>query len=252
MSTDPREAIRHLLRPREPADALASYYAFYHPQERTTIVPYPEGATRATGYVALSRTGIDLFRPLVTMRLPATTPAELDLEAGVILLRRAVPAGSPVIIHTDSRTLPLLRAICQIDREQPLRLLRLNPRRYEPLINIFVARSDTPDGFPRFAVRNPPGDPNGTIVASAGVNWMSPTFADVVLRTQNGFRRQGYARSVLSSLIEYLIGTGRSPLYTVDAGNEASLELARDAGFVDTLSRPFLLEAVLRAPSQAL
>ena len=68
---DKRRAIRHLLREDDPADAMAAYYALYHPDDKTTLVvpPTTEGQ-RANGYVALSRTGIDLFRPLVTMRLP--------------------------------------------------------------------------------------------------------------------------------------------------------------------------------------
>ena len=50
---------------------MAAYYALHHPDDKTTLVvpPTAEGQ-RANGYVALSRTGIDLFRPLVTMRLP--------------------------------------------------------------------------------------------------------------------------------------------------------------------------------------
>ncbi len=246
MSSDPRRAIRHLLHAREPADALASYYAFHHPPERTTIVTYPEGAARATGYVALSRTGMDLFRPLVTFRLPTVTAATLDLDASLALLTAALPAGSPVIIRTDSLALPLLRAVFDLSLEQPLRLLKLDRRRHEPVINVFVTRNDTPDGLPRFLVRSPPGDPSGLIVASAGVNWMSPDYADVAVQTRNDFRRQGYARSVLSSLVQHLDRRGHLPLYTVEEGNEASYELARESGFVDTLSRGFMLEGSFR------
>ena len=62
-----RRAIRALLDEHSPSDAAASYYAFYHPDRQTQLLPYPAGAERAQGYVALSRTGLDLFRPLLTL-----------------------------------------------------------------------------------------------------------------------------------------------------------------------------------------
>ncbi|MEJ2747951.1 MAG: hypothetical protein P8183_08580, partial [Anaerolineae bacterium] len=68
--TTARRAIRHLLDEHNPADAAASYYAFYHPDRQTQLLPHPPGAERAQGYVALSRTGLDLFRPLLSLRLP--------------------------------------------------------------------------------------------------------------------------------------------------------------------------------------
>ncbi len=67
---DRRRAIRHLLDEQNPADALASYLAFYHADNRTILRPYPFEAPRAEGFVTLSRTGVDLFRPFVTLRLP--------------------------------------------------------------------------------------------------------------------------------------------------------------------------------------
>ena len=63
-----RRALRLLLDENNPADAMASYYAFYHDEDRTQIISDPEitaetpSDVRAKGYVAISRTGIDLFR----------------------------------------------------------------------------------------------------------------------------------------------------------------------------------------------
>ena len=91
--SESRQAIRRLLDERLPADAIASYYAFYHPDHKTQLVTYPVGTGQVTGYVALSRTGMDLFRPLVTMRLPIA-----DLEASADLIYQAMVPGSAVII----------------------------------------------------------------------------------------------------------------------------------------------------------
>ena len=67
---DKRRAIRSLLDERNPADAQAIYYAYNHPDEKTQLITYPPEASVAKGYVCIARTGIDLFRPLLTMRLP--------------------------------------------------------------------------------------------------------------------------------------------------------------------------------------
>ncbi|GAB4158273.1 MAG: hypothetical protein Fur0021_28020 [Candidatus Promineifilaceae bacterium] len=246
--TTPRRAIRPLLNERDAADALAVYYAFHHPENRTTLVTYPPDAGVARGYVCLARTGIDLFRPLVTMRLPklGESGGELDLDAGIDLIYRALLPESPVILHIPTTYLPLIRAIFHIEQEQTLRLFRLDRRRFQPLINIFVTQANSPDGLPRFIIRNPPGDPQGEIAASASLNWQSPNFADIAVRTHPNYRRQGYGRSVVASLVEQLLRQGRTPLYSVDAQNAASIELAQSVGFVDTLARTVILEGHLK------
>ncbi|VAW32758.1 hypothetical protein MNBD_CHLOROFLEXI01-3100, partial [hydrothermal vent metagenome] len=65
-----RPAIAHLLDEKNSADGMAIYFAFHHEDKRTVLRPFPYTAIRAEGYVALSRTGMDLFRPFVTLRLP--------------------------------------------------------------------------------------------------------------------------------------------------------------------------------------
>ena len=80
--TESRRAIQLLLNERRPADAMAAYYAFYYPEEKSQLVTYPldAGPGKAAGYVAFSRTGMDLFRPYVTLRLPIN-----DMAASVDL-----------------------------------------------------------------------------------------------------------------------------------------------------------------------
>jgi len=247
-----RNAIRHLLNEKEPADAMAAYYAVYHPERRLSLVTYPAKGERAAGYVALARTGLDLFRPVLTMRLPMAGQ-ELDLEAGVSLLYQALQPGQPVIIHTMSNYLPLLRALFQIDSEQHLRLLKLERRRFEPIVNIFVTRVNSQDTATRFIVRNPPGDPRGEIVASAGINWQTPSFADVAVFTHAGYRRQGYGRSVVAAQVQHLLDQGITPLYTVAGNNQPSVELAEAVGFIDTLNRAIrcLLRMAIAARNDA-
>lgn len=247
--SDFRRAIRPLLNERDPADALESYYAFYHSDNRTTLIPYPPQAELATGYVALSRTGIDLFRPLVTMRLPRLSPTELDLTASVQMLYSALPAQTPLIFHIPTMYMPLIRAISQVDREQHLRLFRLDEKRFQPMINIFVVQSASPDGLPRFVIRQSATEANSENLAIAGINWQSNLFADIFVHTHASYRRQGYGQSVVATLAHHLLQKGRTPLYVVDPENDASVELAQTVGFVDTLSRSIIVEGSLIARS---
>ena len=68
---DPRRAsLRPLLDENSVADALASYYALYHPPDRAEVVIHPTDSNQADGFLVRARTGLDLFRPLATFRAP--------------------------------------------------------------------------------------------------------------------------------------------------------------------------------------
>ncbi|MEW5989032.1 MAG: GNAT family N-acetyltransferase [Chloroflexota bacterium] len=236
--SEKRRAIRHLLDESRPADAPAAYYAFYHPDQKTQLITYPADSLHATGYVALSRTGIDLFRPLVTLRLPLDALAE-----SAELIHSALRPGAPVILRAPAAYLPLLHALFDVQKETPLRLYALDRHRFQPIINVLVTRATTHDGLPRFVIRRP-GEV-GT-VAAADVNWQSPHFAEIAVQTQLNHRRQGWGRSVVAALCQYLLDSGRTPLYTVAENNDASIALAESVSFVDSGERESLLEAVRR------
>lgn len=243
-----RQAIRPLLRERDAVDAMAAYYAFYHPDEKTTLVLWPEGAGestggRADGYVALSRTGIDLFRPLVTMRLP-TDRDTFATQAAADLLHLAFASGQPVILNVPARYRPIIAALFDIHSEEYLRLYALDARQFEPVINVLVTRTDGANGLPHFTIRS---SQNGKeeIVASASLNWQSPRFGEIAVNTLSQYRRQGWGRSVVSALSNYLIESGRTPLYVVSEENDASIHLAESLGFVDTGGRDLLLQVTV-------
>jgi RimJ/RimL family protein N-acetyltransferase len=235
-----RRAIRPLLDQTAAADATEVYYAFHHPDNRVQLTTYPPGSERALGYVALARTGIDLFRPLMTLRLPA------EMEAGAEMIYRALAPDSSLFIHAPAAYRPLLAAIFDIQREQQLLLFRLDNARFEQQVNVLVTRSTTPDGLPRFIVRPARGGERGDVAASATLNWQSPRFADIAVYTNPQERGRGWGSTVVTALVQYLLESGRTPLYHVEPHNEASLQLARSVGFVNTLADRLLLEASLR------
>lgn len=235
-----RRAIRPLLDQTAAADATAVYYAFHHPESRVQLIPYPPDADQALGYIALARTGIDLFRPLLTLRLP-----EAPEQAAEMFYDNLAP-GTSLFIQAPASYGPLLAAFFEMQREQQLLLFRLDTSRFQPEVNVLVTRSDTPDGLPRFIVRPTSGGSRGDVAASATVNWQSPRFADIAVYTEPQQRGRGWGRTVVAALVNHLLQTGRTPLYHVEPNNEASLQLARSVGFVNTLSESLWLEVTLR------
>lgn len=246
---DQRRAIRLLLRERDPADAMAAYYAFHHPDDKTRIIVSPTGAERADGYVALSRTGIDLFRPLATMRLPVDRTVQ-EYEASAALIERAFMPGMPAILSVPQRYMPLIRALFDVQSEDALRLYSLDASRFEPVINVLVTRSTGANGLPRFAIRSQQ-EGEEEIVAAASLNWQSPTFAEIAVQTRPQSRRQGWGRSVVAAMVQHLLDTGRTPLYVVAEDNQASIQLAEAVGFADTGAREYLVQGALRGVNPA-
>lgn len=245
-----RRAIRQLLNENHSADAQAAYYAFHHPDEKTTLVLHYDDKEIANGYVCLSRTGIDLFRPLITMRLPTKGDGNnLDLSAGAELLNQAIPPGMPVIISAPEHYLPLLGGLVNIDNEQYLDLLILDRNLFEPVVNVLVSQTESYNGLPRFVIRQSrdgQASSRGEIVASAGLNWRSDRFAEMYVHTKSPYRRKGLGRSVVAALVQSVLEEGRTPLYVVGDENEPSRQLAESVGFVTSGTTEILLEGGLR------
>lgn len=234
---DRRRAMRHLLDEQAAPDAGAAYYALYHADFKTQLVTYRPQTARAVGYVCLSRTGLDIFRPLVTMRLPWG-----DMDAGAALLRQALPIGMDVILRIPTLYMPLIRALFDIRSEEEQALLRLNRALFRPILNVLVTQDTGPNGLPRYLIRR--GDEVG---ATASVNWQTQHFAEIGVYTAPDMRRHGWGRSVAAALCSHLLAGGRLPLFVTAPDNTAAWQLAADLGFLDTDYREMLVEAALKA-----
>jgi hypothetical protein len=79
-----RRAIRPLLSPNDPADALASYYALWHDPRRTQLTLHQDAQGGVVGFIAVCQTGADLFRPLVTMRTRDEAAVPHLLQAALV------------------------------------------------------------------------------------------------------------------------------------------------------------------------
>jgi len=238
-----RQAIRHLLNERSPLDGIASYFAFHHPEDRSQIVDYPTDGKVATGYVAISRTGIDLFRPLLTLRLPPN-----DMNGSLELIYGALPPGAAVIINALPADTPLLRALFDIQSEETVRVLVLDESQFEPIINVLVTETASNNAYPRFVIRSSTTG-SDEIAASAGINWQTEYFAEISVNTNPRHRRQGFGRSVVAAAVNHVLANGRTPLYAVAGNNQASLQLAQSIGFSDQGFRHTILQGSLKPRS---
>jgi ribosomal protein S18 acetylase RimI-like enzyme len=234
-----RPRVRPLLDSRSPADALATYYALHHAPDRTELFVYPEtdAGAAAQGFLVRARTGLDLFRPLVTFR--ARTE-----EAARALFERGLQPGRPAYLTVPESLAPWANKYLTVTDAELHRVYRLNPRRYQPILNVLAVTSTGADGLPRVEIRA--GERAGAV---AGVNWQSPDYAEVYVYTDPAVRGRGWGKSVVAALVGQLSQSGRMPLYVVAENNEYSIRLAEAVGFDDTGHREYVGQAIPHAPS---
>ncbi len=229
-----RRAIRPLLSPIDPVDALASYYALWHDPRRTQLTLHHDSQGRVAGFVVVSQTGANLFRPLVTLRAP-------DESSAGDLLAAALAPGRPYQVIVPVTLASAVREYLEISRSGLTCLYRLDPSRFQPIVNVLVQRVTGADGTPLFQIES-----QGQLVAMSGTNWRSPTFAEVFVYVHPSGRGRGWGKSVVSACTVALLEERLRPLYMVDEDNKVSVHVAEGLGYVDTGHRVFVGEGQLK------
>jgi RimJ/RimL family protein N-acetyltransferase len=234
-----RRAIRPFLSPTDPADALTSYYALWHDPRRAGLTLHRDTQGSVDGFIAVCQTGVDLFRPLVTLRAP-------DEQTAGALFGAALAPNRPYQVIVPITLASAVRSHFQISRSAMLRIYRLDPSSLQPIINVLVQRVTSADGAPRFQIES-----QGQVVAMSGTNWRSPTFAEIFVYVHPKGRGRGWGKSVVSACTAALLEEGLRPLYMVEEANDASIQIAEGLGYVDTGSKQFTAEGSLyREPPQ--
>jgi hypothetical protein len=228
---DERQRARYLLDDSSPADAPTAYYALFHPPERSVLVTHSNPDRQVTGFAGRFQTGIDLFRPLVTLRCRSAGCAA-DLLADVLV------RGRPYILFANVNQLPLVGGSLDIHHHQILSIYRLDVSRFEPTINVLVACKTGAEGLPLCVIES------GDQKAVAGLNWRSPAFAELYVHTDTAARQRGWGQSVASAVTQAVLDSGRIPLYLVEHDNEVSRRLAENLGYVDTGARQVYADVV--------
>jgi RimJ/RimL family protein N-acetyltransferase len=229
-----RRAIRPLLTPASVADALAGYYALWHDPRRTHLTLHRNTRGEVDGFIAVCQTGADLFRPLVTLRAPGE-------QAVADLLRAALVPHRPYQIIVPAEMASALRTQLEVSGATWPHIYRLDPARFQPVINVLVQQVTGADGSPRFQIVS-----QDQIVAMSGTNWRSPDFAEVFIYVHPQGRGRGWGRSVVSACTALLLEERLRPLYMVDEGNESSIRIAEALGYIDTGLREFVGEGQLK------
>ncbi|MGF1507504.1 MAG: GNAT family N-acetyltransferase [Chloroflexi bacterium] len=227
-----RREASELLNEFDAADGLAAYYTLHHEDRRTTLA-VSHSAGQVDGFLVRCMTGIDLFRPLVTLRLRGDAALPDLLEQGMV-------PGHPALLAVPMAYHERLEPHLDLSAVEVNHILRLNPTRFHPQRNVIVAAISDPRGSPRMEIRR-----YDQVVAAAGINWRSPIFAEVYVHVKEAHRLQGWGRAVLTTLISTLLKMEITPLYTVAETNGPSRELAASLGFVDTGAREIMANAVL-------
>lgn len=228
---DQRRLVRQLLDDASPSDAPTAYYALFHPAERSTLVTRTDEAGQAIGFAGRFRTGLDLFRPLVTLTCRSASVAA-DLLAEVL------QPGHPYILFANLDQLALVGGSLRITQQQVLRIYRLEIARFQPEINVLVQCTENGEGHTRCRIES------GGQQAVAGLNWQSPAFAEIYVHTDPDARQRGWGRSVVSAVSAAVVRGGRIPIYLVEEDNEASRRLAESLGYVDTGARQVYADVV--------
>jgi GNAT superfamily N-acetyltransferase len=232
-----RNTVRRLLDERSTVDALAAYYAFHHDPERTDLFAHTDAVSqRPDGFLVRARTGQDLFRPLVTFRAPT---AEVAGE----LFRAGLNAGRPYYFTIPFELAGYVHSHLAVVEPVVYHVYRLDRSRFEPIINVFVTSSRGADGWPRYEIRQV-----DRLLASAGVNWRSPRFAELYVHVDPAARGRGYGKSVVARAAADLLEANVTPLYVAAEDNTASLRTAEAVGFSDTGLREYVCEAALLQP----
>lgn len=221
-----------MLDERAAADALACYYALHAPAGRAEIFVRQDPSGEPAGFLVRARTGMDLFRPLVTFR----ARTEADARA---LFREGLPEGRPVYLTVPSELGPWAYRHLDVTGAEVHRLYRFQPGRAAPILNVLAVAGRDPGGAPRCEIRS--GEQVGAV---AGVNWQSPDFAEIYVYTDPAVRGRGWGKAVVSALASQLAQAGRTPLYVAAESNDYSIRLAEAVGFVDTGHREFVAQAV--------
>ncbi len=226
-----RTLVRRLLDDSSAADAPTAYYALFHDPARSTLFTAQDSAGQVVGFAGRFQTGIDLFRPLVTLICQGA-------EIAADLLAQALVPEHPYILFTGLSQYPLVGGNFEIDNHRILHIYRLDVRRFQPVINVLARQEKGPGGTPRGVIES-----NG-LRAVAGVNWQSPAFAELYVHTDPAVRQRGWGESVVSAVTQAILAGGRIPLYLVESDNEPSRALAEKLGYVDTGARQVYADVV--------
>jgi RimJ/RimL family protein N-acetyltransferase len=206
-----------------PSDALTSYFALEHDPRRTRLFARTNDKGRTLAFVAISQTGLDLFRPLAVMRGE-------DMTALQDVLREALASRRQYLFNAPPTLQPDLETVAQLHGESVNAIYSLSAEDFKPVVNILVQNSRTPDGLLRASIRTR----DGSNAAEAGTSWISSRYAEIFVHVIEAARHRGLGKSVVSAVSAQVLEMNRTPLYVCATSNTPSQRLAERLGYRNT------------------
>jgi ribosomal protein S18 acetylase RimI-like enzyme len=230
-----RQVLSSLMHFDKASDAMAAYYALSHDEKRTNLLVGRDEAGRVSAFVAVCRTGMDLFRPLVVVH-------EFQPGAAAGLLWEALTPGHPYHLIAPPSLASAVNAVLEVDERILCALYEVHRSSFKPIVNVLVVGARDSQGRPRFVIRSASGE----IAAEAGLVWQSDEFAELYVTVQPSARGRGWGRSVVSACTAYLLEAGLRPLYVTDPDNGPSVRLCQALGYRDTGVRQYVCTGVCK------
>lgn len=227
-----RKQIRHLFDDSDPSESPTAYYALFHAAAKSALFTAPTESGRVNGFVGRFQTGVDLFRPLITLKCP-------NPHVAADLLSQALVIGRPYILFAGLNQLAMVGGSLHIENQRIQRIYTIDPTRFRRELNILVEHKTAHDGTPRCEMKS-----GGQTVATAGISWKSPAFAEIYLQVDAIGRQKGWGKSVLAALTETLLKMGVRAIYLVDNNDSNAREMVESLGYVDTGSRQVYADTV--------
>lgn len=194
-----------------------------------SAVSVPPGAGETlTAIVAEARTAEDLRDPDIAERLK---PPVND-----VLCRAGLAEADRVL-----RSLSFACNASLLRRHRYGHCRRLTDDSIPPAEGLSLPDHCFPDGIVYGVVAD------GAVVSVAFAHrsgCMEDQIADLGVETAPAHRRRGYAKTVVSAVVEHVTRGGGEARYACNPGNEASIATARSVGFV-----PYAIALVLSAPA---
>jgi hypothetical protein len=229
-----RDRLAHLINERAVFDAMAGYYALHHPADRVSLYGFYPNDDQPTAFLVVAQTGLDLFRPLA---IPFAGHAEPLMS----LLRSGLKPGRPVLIDLPIEQRDWAQEAVSLEAPHINEIYRLDPDRFELLINVLIMEISTPTGWPRFEIQSRRGDR-----ASAGVNWLGPYYAEVYVDADEAALSRNFGQSLLATITGRLLEAGKIPLLRIAGDDVERVAVAINIGYRPTGVRTLAAQAMLK------
>lgn len=223
IANENRETLASLLDLRSASDSVLAYYVLDHPAQKVKIYASYAANGRLNGFLISAQTGLDLFRPLVLISASSR-------ETAITLLKNFMMPPKSILIQVPLDQREWIESLLELGDVHITELLRLDPEQFEPIVNVLVRETTSPDGAPQFEINSKSG-----AKAIAGLNWKGSKFAEVYVQADAEALERKLAISVLAAACSKLVHENLIPLFRNEAGSLAYEELAavgfRSTGF---------------------